>query len=105
MDNDPPSNIFDEASKEPTRKKKLVKKKKVLPPSKPDREELSLADPELKEIINKIRTMESDLQKKMEKISEISGISRGEISSYLENPSNFDKYQWDLMEKDKKEAK
>ena len=46
------------------------------------------------ETLNKMKAMDDDLQKKMDQICELCGMSRGELKVYLENPQNFQSNRW-----------
>lgn len=48
----------------------------------------------VQEMLDRIRFMEDDLQKKMDKICELSGMSQKEIESFIENPNNFRPGYW-----------
>lgn len=97
-------NIFDEA------RKQLGKSKKKKRPRDPSQQEssapknpspiaqsgnnLSASDSSPLDMIKKIREMDNDLQKKMEHICDLSGMSKKELDTYIENPQNFKTGAW-----------
>lgn len=107
MNSESSSNIFEEASKKLGKKKKedKVHPKKSALPSKPPSlpEGVVIGDNELQQIIKRIKDMDEDLQKKMDRVCELSGMSRSEVSTFLENPSNFHADQWKLMQGEKEQ--
>lgn len=82
--------------------KRLVKKKKTTTTSV--RPRLSLKNPELEALFDKMYAMRDDLQAKFNKVGEMLGMSSKEISVYLNNPNNFSPSQWAKMQMDKKRA-
>ena len=79
-------------------KKKLKKKKFSAPGPAP----VSLGDPEMDAIFAKIYTMKEDIDSKLNQLTDITGMSSQEITTYLTNPNNFTPKQWEKMEKDRK---
>jgi hypothetical protein len=104
-------NIFEEAGK--TGKKK--KKKKIYPISSQEKSDFSenpivrkpavaappAGDTEVNDMLKRLRGMDEDLQKKMQRICELSGMTRIEIESYIDNPNNFTDFQWNKIQKEK----
>ena len=108
MNSESSSNIFEEASKKLSKKKKkedkLHPKTAALPGKPPPLPEgVVIDDKELQQIIKRIKEMDEDLQKKMDRVCELSGMSRNEVSTFLENPSNFHPEQWKLMQGEKEQ--
>ena len=94
---------MDENSKKsPKSSKRLVKKKKKI--AQPTSRPVSLGDPELDALFSKIYAMKDDLDSKMSKLREITGMTGQDISNYINNPDNFSRSQWEKMEKDRKAA-
>ncbi len=79
--------------------KKKLKKKSFVPktPTPP-----SYGNPEIDAMFAKINAMKDDLDSKLNKICEMTGMSTKEINSYLNNPNNFSPQQWERMERAKK---
>lgn len=110
MKNKDDSNIFDEASKRLGKKKK----KKVKPAhskeaishtsqgAQPERPGMvAVADPEMEVMLKRLRAMDDDLQSRMNRICELSGMSKEEVARYIENPKNFSTFEWERMQKEK----
>ena len=98
------SNIFDEARKQlgkPKKKKPLPGSsqqassapKTPSPITQPENN-LSTSSSSPLDMIKKIREMDNDLQKKMEQICDLSGMSKKELEAYIENPENFKTGAW-----------
>lgn len=101
MDDKEKPNIFDEASEKLGKKKKKVKgtSKKVVPPSNVP----TIGDTEVEDMLKKLRDMDDDLQLRMDKVCELSGMSAKEVKRFIENPDNFPPEEWSRMQR-KKEA-
>lgn len=109
MKKKPHSDIFSEASKKPVKKKKKktpssslssqpdVKTEAESKSSKP----VSIATKELEEILEKIHKMDDDLEGKMSRVCELSGMTRQEVHRFIENPDNFSQEQWKNAQKNK----
>lgn len=69
------------------------KKKPVLLKTLETKQKRAL-DPETEAIFQKIASMEKDLEQKIEKICELSGMTRREVEKYIDDPSNFSKDKW-----------
>lgn len=100
------SNIFEEAGKWFGEKKK----KKVKPAHIPKQETIApppatpaLPDEEVGSIFKRIREMDQDLQKRIQRICQLSGMSKEELESYIEDPKNFRADQWKKMQEEKEE--
>lgn len=100
MDNKDPSNIHDNSSDElrKKKKKKILKggiRRKVAPPSN-----LSvITDMDVEKMLKKLRDMDDDLQQRMDKIAELSGMSPREVKRFIENPDNFPPEEWSRMQR------
>lgn len=57
---------------------------------------------EINEALDKITQMHDELKRKLEETYEKSGWSIQEIQSYLENPSNFDTAEWEMVQQERK---
>ena len=103
------SNIFDEARKRLGKKKK--KKNKVKPVSSegksvPEKSTSIIAsspvgDTEVDDMLKRLRYMDENLKKKMERVCELSGMTKREIERYIENPHNFTESQWKKIQQEK----
>jgi hypothetical protein len=56
-------------------------------------------DPEVDEMMKKIKEMKEDLQSQIESISKKSGLSYDKIRKMIENPKNFSPAAWERMQK------
>ncbi len=102
MDDKDPSNINDAASDDLRKKKKKKKfkgtaKHKVAPPSNVS----VITDTEIDKMLQKLRDMDDDLQTRMDKIAELSGMSPTEVKRFIENPDNFPPEEWSRMQRKK----
>lgn len=97
MDKKDRSNIFDESSKRT--KKKIKGSEKIVPPSNLP----TIDDKDVEEMLKKLRNMDDDLQKRMDNICVLSGMSPKEVKRFIENPDNFSTEDWSRMQ-EKKEA-
>lgn len=100
MDDKDPSNIFDESSDDlrKKKKKKIPKggtKRKVAPPSNVS----AISDTDVEKMLKKLRDMDDDLQNRMDKIAELSGMSPKEVKRFIENPDNFPPEEWSRMQR------
>lgn len=104
MNQDKPSNIFDEASKE-LKKVQEGQSHDVKKGEKgtPKVSSIPLADADIETMFNKMRKMDEDLQNRMERICELTGMSRHEVKSFIENPNNFTSSQWQKVQQEKDE--
>jgi Glu-tRNA(Gln) amidotransferase subunit E-like FAD-binding protein len=100
MNSESSSNIFEEASKKLGKKKKKENKlySKISKRAFPLPAEVAIDDKEMQEIMKRVREMDEDLQKKIDRICELSGMTRKEVTNFLENPSNFHPEQWKVMQ-------
>ncbi len=91
----------------PGKKKKGQKKKpssKPAPAPKKAEKKVSVsADKEINLLLSKIYDMENDLEKRIDKICALSGMSRNEVLTFVENPDNFPSNEWSTIQK-RKEA-
>lgn len=89
-----PKNIFDEASKKPSKGKK---KKKVKKPRTPMAMQLTdqlklrgdYEDPELSQMMKRIREIDVDLKDKIQNLCQLSGRTPKEVESFLGDQKNF----------------
>jgi len=104
------SNIFDEAKKQAgkKKKKKVTSSSEGKSVSKSQAKESTptiasspVGDMEVDDMLKRLRDMDQDLQKKMERVCELSGMTKREIEQYIENPHNFTDSQWQKMQKEK----
>ncbi len=105
MDKDNP-NIFERAGQAFGFKKKKKKPETSIPAEQavaPPPQEPILEDLEIDEIFRKIREMDQDLQKRIENVIQLSGMSKEELDSYIDDPKNFPPDQWSKMQHDKEE--
>ena len=105
MNDKNPSNFSDEESQNLERKKKKKKKLKgtFRREAVPKVDLSSIADPEIDTMLKKVRTMDEDLQLRMNKVAELSGMSPREVMHFIENPDNFPPEQWSRMQQKKRE--
>lgn len=102
MDDKDPSNIHDASSDDLRKKKKKRKvkggtKNKVAPPSNVS----VISDTDIDDMLKKIRDMDDDLQYRMGRIAELSGMSPTEVKRFIENPDNFPPEDWSRMQREK----
>lgn len=99
MDAHNPSDPFDDPSKHVRKKKKKIKRKSALeaPPSNMS----AAGDTEIDTMLKKLRNMDDDLQNRMEKIAELSGMSTKEVKRFIENPDNFPSEEWSRIQRKK----
>ena len=103
------SNIFDEARKRLGKKKKIKpasSEGKSVPKKKAEKSTSIIAsspvgDMEVNDMLKRLRDMDEDLKKKMERVCELSGMTKREIEKYIENPHNFTASQWDKIQQEK----
>jgi hypothetical protein len=106
MNDKNPSNFSDEESQNLERKKKKKKKKSkgtFKREAVPKVDLSSISDPDIDNMLKKMRTMDKDLQLRMDKVAELSGMSPREVMHFIENPDNFPAKQWSLMQQKKRE--
>lgn len=95
-------NIFDASKDHPGKKKP-----KTADRSPPPAETQKTASPtqnvstEAKEMLQKMELMGDDLQKKMDEICELCGMTRKELNAYIENPQNFPAHSWEKAQTEK----
>ncbi len=101
-------NIFEAAAKKLGRKsKKKISGETPAPPTaqaatkSPFGTPLKHRDPEINEMLQKIDTMQQDLQNKMEDVKQRTGLSDEDIKAFMENPKNFSPADWEKMAKSK----
>ena len=58
-------------------------------------------DPQTQAMLNKIRTMQADLQQRFELLYKTAKMSAEEFKAYLANPKNFSKKDWEFVQKNK----
>ena len=95
--------LFDPSSHKP---KKVVKKavptpkeKKITPEVKEIRREKIFQDPQLKEWVEKMEVMHSELEEKTNRLLEKGGHTPLSIKRYLDDPKNFSPEDWQLIQK------
>lgn len=98
-------NIFNQPGNKPEEKKGggasvPVSEEKASPKS-PSKAVPAIGDPELIDMLNRLRSMDEDLKKKMQRICELTGMTRMEIERFIENPKNFTDSQWTRMQREK----
>lgn len=71
---------------------------KKLPPKRKLPERSSIQDLDLKDMLDRIYQLDDDLQKKLDYVCQISGLSRKQVATLLENPSNFHPEKWKHMQ-------
>jgi len=81
---------------------KSVPKKKAEEPT-PTIASSPVGDMEVDDMLKRLRDMDEDLQKKMERVCEVSGMTKREIERYIENPHNFTDSQWNKIQQEKEE--
>lgn len=54
-----------------------------------------------REMLEKMQWMGDDLQKKMDKICELCGMTRKELHAFIQNPQNFSPQAWDKAQTEK----
>lgn len=94
------SNIFEEAGKSGTKKSLSGSGGK-----NPDPHESKGAGPktDMKEVIESFKKKHDEIQLKLEEIYAKVGLSSHTLKSYLDNPSNFTKEQWDFLQKERED--
>lgn len=102
MDDKDPSNISGSDSDGLRKKKKKFKRKgtaraRAVPPSNVS----VINDTEIDNMLKKLRDMDDDLQNRMDKIAELSGMSPKEVKRFIENPDNFPPEEWSRMQRKK----
>lgn len=93
-----PSNIFDAAAKQAGEKKKG---KDLRSSQKPQKKGPPPKDEEVNSMFKRIDTLQKDLEKKLEDLYEKGGISHKELETYLINPDNFTKEEWQRVHKNR----
>lgn len=107
-----PSNIFDEASRRFS--KMSQSKKKITPPKKEDiskpKKDVQQAPPiapviqdaEIEAMFTKAKLLRDDLVKKLDAIERGMGMSVKDVKAYLDNPRNFKKGVWEIVQRQRK---
>lgn len=87
----------------PTTPKRAIPPASGTPPEPKERSPLSsfLASPEYKEMFNKMAKMHDDLEKKLDVVFQESGWSIQKIKQFLENPNNFNKFEWARVQQER----
>lgn len=94
------SDVFSEASKKSGKKKKKKTPSSSLSPQ-PEIKTTGIRTKDLEEILKKIHKMDDDLENKMTRVCELSGMTRQEVQRFIENPDNFSQEQWKNAQKNK----
>lgn len=109
MKKDRDFNIFDEASKRLSKKKK---KKSIAPLSasldsldaqsrRESSEVTPQEDKDVQETLRRIHEIDDSLEEKMSRICQLTGMTRDEVQSFIDNPDNFASEQWRRAQKEK----
>lgn len=61
----------------------------------------SISDLEIYEMIEKIKNMHDDLEQKLDKAYQITGLEPRFIKNYLNNPNNFKNDEWERVQKER----
>jgi|GEM_PF-3378239 len=80
--------------RQPVPDRDVTKRKETIIPKLPQ-------DRETKEMLAKIRTMQSDLQSRFDLLYQKSGKTPEQLMDYLNNPKNFPKKDWEFIQKNK----
>lgn len=103
MNDKDPQNLFDAASESLRKKKKAKKmaegtyKEKNVPPENVS----TTSDKELDTMFTRLRNIDHDLQKRMEYIAQLSGMTPSQVEDYIANPDNFPAKDWSKMQQKK----
>jgi len=92
MNDEKPSNIFDEASKKPK------KAKKPAPPKKP------LTDAEVSKMLDRMNEMRREIEKKVEDACEGKGLTWQNVQDYVNEPKNFLPTEWKRLQHRREEV-
>ncbi len=105
MPDDSTLNIFDQSSfskKQKLHAPSLIKKKAThaSPASaRPPVPSITVKlDPEVENMLNAMKDMHKDIDNKLRKIYEISGLKREQILSYINDPNNFSPEEWQILQ-------
>ena len=58
-------------------------------------------DPEIKEMVSKIKKMQTDLQSRLDQVYQETGMNGEELKTFIENPKNFLPKDWEYIQKNK----
>lgn len=105
MPDDSTLNIFDQSSfskKQKLHAPSLIKKKAAHASPTPSHPPISTKavklDPEVEKMLTSMRDMHKDIDNKLRKIYEISGLKREQILSYINDPNNFTHEEWQVLQ-------
>jgi len=110
-DDESPLNIFQSSAhkkKKPPSEVKAQLNLESKTPIKPFKERPPLKaipipaklDPEVQQMLKRIDEMRKDIENRIEFISRQSGWSKEKIWEYVNNPKNFNKDQWEIVQKE-----
>lgn len=54
-------------------------------------------------MLEKMASMHDDIQRKLEDAYQQAGLTKKDISQYLDDPKNFPSYQWEVIQKQRKD--
>lgn len=109
-----PSNIFDEASRRfskmsQSKKKSASPKKEDISKPKKDVQQTSSApsapavqDAEIEAMFTKVKLLREDVVKKLDALERGMGMSVKDVKEYLDNPRNFKKGVWEVIQRQRK---
>jgi hypothetical protein len=105
MSKESPFDIFSSSGKKPLKSgAKKPSKPPTPPPAPPPPEESKdnmqpkgKLDPQVSKMLEEIFEMQQDLQKKIDKIFEKTGMSKLEIERFLKNPRNYPPGKWEKI--------
>lgn len=102
--------LFNQSS-QPKKKSVIKVKKKVHAPGASSPQSPSSAaatphhrlvlDPEIQAMMDKMRDMHMDIESKLRKIYELTGMNREQIQNYVDNPKNFTTEEWNNLQKNR----
>lgn len=101
MNKESPFNIFSASVKKKTSADPAPIQPEPIP-SPPATHKKTQIDPEITKVLNKIYEMRDDLETQMGDLFKKTGMSRFEIESFLNNPTNYPKGKWDKIQTEKK---
>lgn len=104
MPDDATLNLFDQSSFSkkqklrpiPSKKDKRVAKGSSHPQSAPPKH--VKLDPEVETMLTAMKDMHKDIDNKLRKIYELSGLKRDQIASYINDPRNFTAQEWEILQ-------
>ncbi len=105
MGNNESQNLFDAFSDNLRKKQKKKKIKEGTKSQKnvPPKNMPAISNEEIDIIFKKLRNMDEDLQKRMDYIAELSGMTPKQVEEFIANPNNFSDKDW-LRMQEKKQA-